>query len=57
MKIDLSVLGNTELISLMLMSRYRAAGYTRYRMDRFEEYDLYIDGEYESTLKVNFKHD
>ena len=42
MKIDLEVLGNTELISLMLMSRYREAGYTRYRMDRFEEYDLYV---------------
>lgn len=42
MKIDLGALGNTELISLMLMSRYRAAGYTRYRMDRFEEYDLYV---------------
>lgn len=42
MKIDLDVLGNTELISLMLMSRYRSAGYTRYRMDRFEEYDLYV---------------
>ena len=42
MKIDLSVLGSTELISLMLMSLYRGAGYRRYRMDRFEEYDLYV---------------
>ena len=41
MYIDDSLLSFDEDLSLRLRALYRAAGYTRYRMGKFEEYDLY----------------
>ena len=41
MKLDESVLSNTERIIFGLRSLYRKHGYERYRMRRFEEYELY----------------
>ena len=40
-ELDVSVLDDAEKILLALRSLYRQYGYTRYRMGKFEEYDLY----------------
>ena len=41
MLFDYDVLDGTEKISLALRSLYMGRGFTRYRMGKFEEYDLY----------------
>ncbi len=41
MKIDESMLKNDERAAFALRSLYRRYGYTRYKMNKFEEYDLY----------------
>ena len=41
MKLDESVLSNTEKIIFALRGLYQRYGYERYRMRRFEEYELY----------------
>ena len=41
MKIDLNVLDQTEKIIYALRTLYKSSGYTRYKMSKFEEYDLY----------------
>ena len=41
MKFEYDVLSNTEKIQFALRALYLQAGYTRYRMSKFEEYDLY----------------
>ena len=41
MRLDESVLSNTERIIFALRSLYQRYGYERYRMRRFEEYELY----------------
>ena len=41
MKFDLGVLDETELIAFALRELYMCSGYKRYRMSKFEEYDLY----------------
>ena len=41
MSFDFSVLDNTERLIFSLRSLYKAYGYSRYRMSKFEEYDLY----------------
>ena len=41
MQIDDSVMTRQERISFMLRSLYSGHGYERYRMSKFEEYDLY----------------
>ncbi|MBO4322064.1 MAG: ATP phosphoribosyltransferase regulatory subunit, partial [Clostridia bacterium] len=42
MPIDESVLFDSEKYVLQLRSLYTASGYCRYRMSKFEEYDLYM---------------
>ncbi len=42
MKIDDSVLRNDEKAVFALRSLYSKYGYSRYRMSKFEEYDLYV---------------
>ena len=42
MEFDPSVLTEQEEISLSLRSLYARAGYTQYKMGKFEEYDLYV---------------
>ena len=41
MKLDFAYLDETERLSYMLRELYMKAGYQRYRMSKFEEYDLY----------------
>lgn len=41
MKLDISVLDDSERVILALRALYRQYGYRRYRMEKFEEYDLY----------------
>ena len=41
MLIDDRVINGQERISFMLRSLYSQHGYERYRMSKFEEYDLY----------------
>ena len=41
MQIDDSVMNGQERISFRLRSLYSEYGYERYRMSKFEEYDLY----------------
>ncbi len=41
MRFDMNVLDETELIAYALRELYMQAGYRRYRMSKFEEYDLY----------------
>ena len=41
MSVDESVLDQSEKIALALRALYQRCGYTRYRMGKFEEYDLY----------------
>ena len=41
MKLDMSILDDSEKITLALRALYQRSGYTRYRMGKFEEYDLY----------------
>ena len=41
MELDKSVLDDAEKITLALRALYQRCGYTRYRMGKFEEYDLY----------------
>lgn len=41
MKLDPSVLSNTERIRFALRTLYVGSGYEKYAMSRFEEYDLY----------------
>ena len=41
MRLDDSVLSNTERIIFTLRALYQSCGYERYRMRRFEEYELY----------------
>jgi ATP phosphoribosyltransferase regulatory subunit len=41
MRWDDSVLSNTEIIIFALRALYQSCGYKRYRMRRFEEYELY----------------
>ncbi len=41
MKLDFAYLDETERLSYMLREMYMKAGYQRYRMSKFEEYDLY----------------
>ncbi len=41
MKLDYDILDGSEKIILALRALYREYGYTRYRMGKFEEYDLY----------------
>ena len=38
---DSSILKSEERISFALRSLYSRFGYTRYKMSKFEEYDLY----------------
>lgn len=38
----LSVLSNEEITALSLCSLYQNNGYSKYRMSKFEEYDLYV---------------
>ena len=38
----LKVLSQEEYISLTLRSLYSGKGYQKYRMSKFEEYDLYV---------------
>ncbi|MBO5926630.1 MAG: hypothetical protein J6Q38_03630, partial [Clostridia bacterium] len=38
----LKVLSQEEYISLTLRSLYSGMGYQKYRMSKFEEYDLYV---------------
>lgn len=40
-ELDKSVLDDAEKITLALRALYQRCGYTRYRMGKFEEYDLY----------------
>lgn len=42
-ELDLSLLDSVERIILTLRTLYRQYGYTRYRMGKFEEYDLYVE--------------
>lgn len=42
MKDILSVLSNEEITALSLCSLYQQNGYSKYRMSKFEEYDLYV---------------
>ena len=42
MKIEDSVLRNDEKAVFELRSLYSKYGYSRYRMSKFEEYDLYV---------------
>ena len=39
---ELGFLSRTELLGMKLMKLYHERGFRRYRMDRFEEYDLYV---------------
>ena len=39
---DSSILKSEERISFALRSLYSRFGYTRYKMSKFEEYDLYV---------------
>ena len=41
MELDLEVLDETERIGFLLRSLYQQHGFSRYRMSKFEEYDLY----------------
>ncbi len=41
MRLDYNILDDSEKIILALRALYREYGYTRYRMGKFEEYDLY----------------
>ena len=41
MKIDLSVLDRQEKLTFALRTLYMGAGYARYRLGKFEEYDFY----------------
>ena len=41
MNLDINVLDETEKIIFALRALYQAYGYRRYRMSKFEEYDLY----------------
>lgn len=41
MKLDFSVLDDSEKVILALRALYKQYGYKRYRMEKFEEYDLY----------------
>ena len=41
MKLDYSILDDSEKIILSLRALYQQSGFVRYRMDKFEEYDLY----------------
>ncbi len=41
MQLDYNILDDSEKIILALRALYREYGYTRYRMGKFEEYDLY----------------
>ncbi len=41
MRLDYDILDDTEKIILALRALYRSCGYARYRMGKFEEYDLY----------------
>ena len=43
MKVDLSVLDKKERLALELKSLYIENGYLSYRMNKFEEYDLYAE--------------
>ncbi len=42
MKDILNVLSNEEITALTLCSLYQKSGYSKYRMSKFEEYDLYV---------------
>ena len=42
MKLDLSVVKNDERAIFGLRSLYEGYGYSRYKMSKFEEYDLYV---------------
>ena len=42
MEIDTSVLKNDEIAIFKLRSLYKKYGYTQYKMNKFEEYDLYV---------------
>ncbi len=42
MKIEPSILKNDEKIALTLRALYSAAGYSMFKMSKFEEYDLYM---------------
>ncbi len=42
MNIDNSVLKNDEIAIFKLRSLYRKYGYSQYKMNKFEEYDLYV---------------
>ena len=41
MRLDEFVLDDSEKLTLALRSLYQHSGYTRFRMEKFEEYDLY----------------
>ena len=41
MDFDYSVLDNIEIVKYNLRSLFRKHGYSRYKMSKFEEYDLY----------------
>lgn len=42
-ELDISLLDGAERLILALRALYRQYGYTRYRMGKFEEYDLYVE--------------
>ena len=42
MKLDLDVVKNDERAIFELRSLYEGYGYSRYKMSKFEEYDLYV---------------
>ena len=42
MQIDERVMDSQERIGFLLRTLYAGSGYSRYRMGKFEEYDLYV---------------
>ena len=42
MKNLLNVLSTEEITAISLCSLYQQNGYSKYRMSKFEEYDLYV---------------
>ena len=49
MQIEDRVIDSQERIGFLLRSLYAGCGYSRYRMSKFEEYDLYRPGPYRSS--------